>query len=104
MPRGGKRAGAGRKKGSATRKTREVADRAALEGVTPLEVMLSVMRRHYEAERWGDAAGVARDAAPYMHPRLTTTTLKGSGDDGEVLLGIAFINSPPANGPDETDA
>jgi hypothetical protein len=35
--RGGKRPGSGRKKGSATKKTREIADRAAAEGITPLE-------------------------------------------------------------------
>jgi hypothetical protein len=42
--RGGKRPGSGRKKGSATKRTREIADRAAEEGITPLEFMLNVMR------------------------------------------------------------
>lgn len=44
---GGKRAGAGRKKGSLTTKTREVAERALAEGKTPLEVMLDNMR-HFQ--------------------------------------------------------
>lgn len=43
MPRGGSRLNAGRKKGSATAKTREVADRESKGGgVTPLEVLLAV--------------------------------------------------------------
>jgi hypothetical protein len=70
VPRGGRRPGAGRKPGSKTMKTREVADRLAQGGVTPLEVMLSVMRRHYGAERFDEAVAVARDAAPYVHPRV----------------------------------
>jgi hypothetical protein len=41
---GGKRPGAGRKPGSANRKTREIADTAAKAGITPLEWMLSVIR------------------------------------------------------------
>ena len=36
---GGARSGAGRKRGGANQKTREIADRAATLGVTPLEVM-----------------------------------------------------------------
>ncbi len=78
---GGKRAGSGRKPGTANRKTREIADKAAADGITPLEVMLSTMRA-----LWDDAVGkdgkvadfekalaacvAAKDAAPYMHPRL----------------------------------
>jgi hypothetical protein len=45
MPKiGGKRPGAGRKPGSANRRTREIADAASFSGVTPLEWMLSVVR------------------------------------------------------------
>lgn len=77
---GGKRNGSGRKAGSATQKTREIANRAAAEGITPLEVMLHAMRKHYEAGALDAAASIAKDAAPYMHPRLNTTTLKGGLD------------------------
>ncbi|MFP3637303.1 hypothetical protein SB677_21350, partial [Bacillus sp. SIMBA_033] len=41
--RGGARKGAGRKPGAATKKTREIADKTAAEGITPLEVMLRAM-------------------------------------------------------------
>jgi hypothetical protein len=81
MARGGKRSGAGRKKGSATRKTREIADQAALLGITPLEVMLEVMRTRYQAKDYDGACAVARDAAPYIHPRLSAVKVELPADD-----------------------
>ena len=42
--RGGKRAGAGRKKGSLTKRTQELVAKATAEGVQPLEIMLRNMR------------------------------------------------------------
>jgi hypothetical protein len=90
--RGGARKGAGRKPGAATKRTREIADKAAATGMTPLEVMLDTMtelvERAHEVKRQGaaatddvlrlmiGAANVAKDAAPYMHPRLTSVELK----------------------------
>src|SRR4051812_24395551 len=47
MPRGGRREGAGRKQGSLTIRTRKIAERAAAEGKTPLDVMLDNMR-HFQ--------------------------------------------------------
>lgn len=75
--RGGPRPGAGRKPGGRNQKAREIADRAAAEGITPLEVMLCAMRTHYDAKRFDDAAAVAKDAAPYMHPRLAAIEVAG---------------------------
>ena len=69
---GGARSGAGRKRGGANQKTREIADRAATLGVTPLEVMLKAMRA---ADAEGDAknaAFYANLAAPYIHPKLSS--------------------------------
>jgi hypothetical protein len=68
---GGKRNGSGRKKGSPTERTREVADRLAVEEITPLQVMIEVMLKHRAAGRDDKAAAVARDAAPYMHSKLS---------------------------------
>jgi hypothetical protein len=77
---GGKRAGAGRKVGSATKKTRELADAAAAQGITPLEVQLQTMRALWDAATSGPtldfekataACAIAKDAAPYLHPRLS---------------------------------
>ena len=44
---GGRRIGAGRKPGSITKRTRAIAEQAAAEGKTPLEVMLDNMR-HFQ--------------------------------------------------------
>ena len=86
--RGGARPGAGRRPGGRNRKTREIADKAALEGITPLEVMLHAMRAHYDAGKLDDAATVAKDAAPYMHPRLAA--IEQTGKDGGPLA-VALI-------------
>lgn len=103
--RGGARKGAGRKPGSATKKTREIADRAAAHGITPLEVMLeNMVFAHREAQgvlqRLLDggaeqpegfselkellryraiAQEAAKDAAPYIHPRLAAIEHTGEG-------------------------
>lgn len=109
--RGGARKGAGRKPGSTTKKTREIADRAAEEGITPLEVMLKAMREFVlRAEQMlpddvelvnnravtrlsllAEAADVAKDAAPYIHPRLAA--IEHTGPDGKELgLAAPVIN------------
>ena len=41
--KGGARPGSGRKEGSLTKRTREIAEVAAAQGITPLEVMMSAM-------------------------------------------------------------
>ena len=79
MPRGGKREGAGRRAGSATTKTREIADKAAGEGITPLEYMLDVMRDDTATEARRDWA--AEKAAPYLHAKLAAMTLSGDPDN-----------------------
>jgi hypothetical protein len=54
-------------------------DGAAVEpqDLTPLEVMLRVMHCHWRARRYEKAAALARDAAPYLHPRLTRVAHQG---------------------------
>ena len=51
----------GRQKGVANKRTREIADAAIKEGLTPLEYMLAVLRDE-----------MAKAAAPYIHPRLAS--------------------------------
>ena len=77
--RGGKRSGAGRPRGSATQRTREIADEAAENGITPLEVMLEAMRSFHGGGDMEKAASIAKDAAPYMHPRLAAVEHTGKG-------------------------
>ena len=94
---GGARKGAGRKHGALTRRTREIAERASAEGITPLEVMLRVMRAHLESGELDKAAAVAKDAAPYCHPRLAAAniTFKSPGQmtDEELEQAIALVQA-----------
>lgn len=83
MAHGGKRPGAGRRAGSVTTKTREIADKAAAEGITPLEVMLQAMRQHHAQNDLDAAAAIAKDAAPYMHPRLASIDQHHTGAIGQ---------------------
>lgn len=118
MNHGGKREGAGRKKGALTTRTREIAEKATADGKTPLEVMLENMRHFqqvaHDAEsaiagltveeiggekmtpedqfkfllaKVKNAAGLrqmahecARDAAPFIHPKLQS--IAHTGEDG----------------------
>jgi hypothetical protein len=83
--RGGKRAGAGRKAGSATTKTREIAERAMEGGITPLEFMLNIMRAEApeteDPRLMLDAMAMrfeaAKAAAPYVHPKLAAIEHSG---------------------------
>jgi hypothetical protein len=94
MTHGGRRAGAGRKKGSRSRKTHRVAEQAAREGISPLELLLKTMRSAWEkAAPDGSnivsmpdamiACALARDCAPYMHPRLALERHMNIGPNGE---------------------
>ena len=110
--KGGKRLGAGRKTGSLTKRTRQIAEAVATHGITPLEVMMKVMHQLYEEagnvqeEELGDktlanearikllnmAATVGRHAAPYVHPRLSA--IEHTGKDGAPLQsGVLVVPS-----------
>src|SRR5215471_845291 len=71
---GGRRQGAGRKPGSASQKTREIANQAATDGLTPLEYMLAVLRDDTADPDRRDRMAVA--AAPYIHARLAAIETK----------------------------
>ena len=68
MARGGRRSGAGRKVGSQTKRTRNVAIKAAAAGETPVDYMLRIMRSPGVGNERRDAMAIA--AAPYVHARL----------------------------------
>lgn len=92
MARGGAREGAGRKAGQKSQKTieREAVKAKALDdGITPLEVMISAMREAYEQGDKRAAAGFARDAAPYLHPKLSNVNVDTKLSGG---LQISFVN------------
>lgn len=110
--KGGARAGAGRKTGSLTKRTRQIAEAVATQGITPLEVMMKVMHQLYEEagnvseQDLGNkelanearikllnmAATVGRHAAPYVHPRLSA--IEHTGKDGVPLQsGVLVVPS-----------
>lgn len=105
MAHGGKREGAGRKPGAVTKKTREVAEQAAAQGITPLEVMLGTMRELWELAEAGtvdqhpetgkvmtpmdyriQASEVAQKAAPFVHAKLANVQAEITGKDGGPLV------------------
>lgn len=77
MARGGKREGAGRPAGAVNSKSREVAERAVAEGLTPLDYMLSILRNDEADPK--DRMWAAEKAAPYVHAKLASVEHKGDG-------------------------
>jgi hypothetical protein len=76
----------GRTKGTPNVKTAEQVAAVEASGLMPLDYMLGVMRNENEdAVRRLDAA---KSAAPYVHARLSLTTLKG---DEENPVGVRVI-------------
>ena len=97
--RGGARRGSGRKPGAATTRTREIADKAAGDGITPLEVMLKAMRHHMaefdkskSLEALSNAALAAKDAAPYIHPRLSSVEMDADVKIRSLAQELAELN------------
>ena len=86
---GGARAGAGRKAGSLTAKTRDIANKCAELGLTPLEVMVDAMIKYHQEGDVENAVRVAKDAAPYIHPKLSSVEL-GSDADSPVKMVVSW--------------
>ena len=97
MPRGGRRIGSGRKSGGATKKTREIADTAAVRGVKlPLEYMLAVLGDETASPARRDAMAIA--SAAYCHPRLSAVGISnhvpGGGGGSNVSLEVQIYAVP----------
>jgi hypothetical protein len=58
---------------------------AAAGGLSPLEVLLSVMRHYFERGQLEKAARVAKDAAPYVHARVVAAPTGGPGAQVNLL-------------------
>lgn len=107
--RGGRRPGSGRPKGSkdgtgsrAARieLTKQIAARAATEGVMPLEVMLSAMREAWAADERDKAVSYAEKAAPYLHAKLANVQHSGDADNP---LAVAVMTGVPNDATDSDD-
>lgn len=111
---GGARIGSGRKMGAATKRTRKIADELAKSNrITPLEFMLNTLNETPEALKAKLKSGeigseqfmvlfadlvkrrekAAVDAAPYIHPRLSSIEAKVSinGQDNFALTKAARV-------------
>lgn len=72
---------------------RKQAAAAAAGGITPLDVMLRAMRAHVDAGNLDAAAGIAKDAAPYVHARLAAMQVSGlEGGPIPLSLMVTFRN------------
>ncbi len=70
----GKKTG-GRKKGTPNKANKQRQQQVAASGLTPLDYMLQVMRD--EKATRDERMDAAKSAAPYVHPRLATTSHTG---------------------------
>lgn len=68
----------GRQKGTPNKATATKAAAVEASGLTPLDYMLQLMRDESKPDSL--RASMARDAAPYVHPRLAA--IEHSGKDG----------------------
>jgi hypothetical protein len=74
----------GRKKGVPNKKTKALQDEVAATGETPLAFMLRVMRD--PKKPWADRMDMAKSSAPYVHARLASIEVAGTGRDGALLV------------------
>jgi hypothetical protein len=74
-------------------------EKAAKEGLTPLEVILRAMGNHAKARRWDKAAAFAKDAAPYLHAK-PTAKLELTGAVRQIVIEEVVDNNSgaPASG------
>jgi hypothetical protein len=86
---GGKREGAGRKKGIPNKKTVEAVEACQESGLTPVEFMLSVMRDvANDAPVRMDAA---HKVAPYIHAKLANKDPDGLEDDETYVGDVEMV-------------
>ena len=85
MPKGGKRAGAGRPRGSLQKRHKVIVEDPT--ALMPVEWMLAVLRDPEAEQSRRDE--MAKQAAPYLHPRLNavgiTSTNGNSGGDINIV-------------------
>lgn len=79
MARGGPRPNSGRKRGSLSKKTTEIAVRAMEQGISPLEFMLNVLRD--KSQPFDARYAAAKDSAPYVHAKLAAVEHSGDKDN-----------------------
>jgi len=72
---GGRREGAGRKRGSVSKLDAEARKKAMEDGAMPLDFLLGIMRDEQQDHR--SRLDAAKAAAPFCHARLSSTEVSG---------------------------
>ncbi len=75
----------GRVKGTPNVRRSRLQAQVKATGITPLDFMLAEMRNQDNSKPF--RAQMARDAAPYLHPKLASTEMTGK-DGGPMLVKI----------------
>ena len=90
---------------------KQIAARLAADGETPLEFMVRLMRTPLPAKLKGETEldylrrckdhfevqqDMAKAAAPYIHPRLQTTTIAGDDDAPPVKVKVCLLYTSPS--------
>lgn len=97
MATGGRRPGAGRKKGVPNRRSREVAEAVLASGASPLDIMLGAARAAWVRANEGAivdidmakvAAEIAKDAAPYIHAKRAPVPAQAEETSDEIARKI----------------
>ena len=86
--RGGKREGAGRRKGSRNKRTGELQARIRASGIDPLAFLIALMRNGKAPLEMRFEA--ARSAAPYVHPKLSA--IEHGADGGAVQVEVKQVS------------
>jgi hypothetical protein len=112
--RGGKRPGSGRKKNSPNKASAAREQEAQATGLTPRDVMLAAMRqlwalaeKHKRNPKLNEhyvrgAVAVAKDLAPYLHPRISSTVPAPDAPPRKVVVEI-IGGLPPGSTPEKPE-
>ena len=95
---GGRREGAGRRRGSPNKANIARQAEIAASGLTPLDYILQVMRD--EENDLATRLDAAVKAAPYVHPKLAAIDNTHRGADGGPVRAVYHISDRPMT-PDE---
>jgi len=90
----------GRTKGTPNKRTlanQDLMAQATCPEMTPLAVMLKAMKLAWDKKDYAAAANFAKDAAPYLHPKLSSIEHKGDPDnplEQNTRVELVVIDSP----------
>lgn len=103
MAHGGKRANAGRKNGSATKRKAIIKREAVARGLDPADVLQELLEHYHKVKNREQMRLVAKDLMPYRHPRKASIQHSGPGG---APIPFTFVEvsdaTAPGPGSDET--